>query len=120
LNIHGHHHHAEKFGQLEPYGSDAAFVEKVICEQDSFSDYLPGSDSIRAGQVVWAVRNEMARTVEDFLSRRTRMLILDARSSMKAAPIVAELMAAELGHGAGWVSEQVEQYTELANGYLAV
>ena len=120
LNIHGHHYHAEKFGQLEVYGSDAPLVEKVIGERDSFGDYLPGSDNIRAGQVVWAVRNEMARTVEDFLSRRTRMLILDARSSIEAAPVVADLMAQELGRDDAWASEQVAHYTELAKGYLAI
>jgi glycerol-3-phosphate dehydrogenase len=60
----------------------------------------------------------MARTVEDFLSRRTRMLILDARSSIEAAPVVARLMAEELGHNEEWVRNQVEAYGELAMGYL--
>lgn len=119
LNIHGHHFHADKFGLLESYGSDAPSVEKVIQEQPSYGEFLPGSSTIRAGQVVWAAREEMARTVEDFLSRRTRMLLLDARSSIQAAPVVAELMAKELGHDDNWVREQTELYTELANGYLA-
>ena len=37
-------------------------------------------------EVVWAVREEMARTVEDVLARRTRALLLDARASLRAAP----------------------------------
>jgi glycerol-3-phosphate dehydrogenase len=118
LNIHGHHFHADKFDELEVYGSDAPLVEKVIQEQPSYRDYLPGSEEIRAGQVVWAVRQEMARTVEDFLARRTRMLLLDARSSIEAAPRVAELMAEELGRDLDWVDDEAAQYTELANGYL--
>ena len=92
----------------------------MIDEDPAYGEYLPGSKNVRAGQVIWAAREEMARTVEDFLSRRTRMLILDARSSLKAAPMVAELMARELGRGEAWVREQVEQYKELAMGYLAV
>ncbi|HOY45853.1 MAG TPA: glycerol-3-phosphate dehydrogenase C-terminal domain-containing protein, partial [bacterium] len=60
----------------------------------------------------------MARTVEDFLARRVRALFLDARSSIAAAPAVAEIMAAELGRDAAWARGQVEEYTELAKGYL--
>ncbi len=118
LNIHGHHFHAEKYGVLEVYGSDAPLVGKMFREDPKFDEYLPGSSLIRAGQVVWAVREEMARTVEDFLARRTRMLILDARASIEAAPEVAELMANELGREEGWVRDQVAEYTELAHAYL--
>jgi glycerol-3-phosphate dehydrogenase len=60
----------------------------------------------------------MARTVEDFLSRRTRYLLLDARASVEMAPRVAAVMAKELGRDAGWVASQVSAYTELARGYL--
>jgi glycerol-3-phosphate dehydrogenase len=118
LNIHGHHHHAEQYGPLEVYGSDAPLVESVIAENADFGRHLADSADVRAGQVVWSVRSEMARTVEDFLARRTRMLILDARSSIEAAPMVAELMAAELGREPAWVDEQVKAYTELANAHL--
>jgi len=118
LNVHGHHNHAEKYGPLEMYGSDAPLVEKVINEDQTLSLCLPGTSEVRSGQVAWAVRKEMARTVEDFLARRTRLLLLDARSSMEAAPVVAELMAKELGRDSGWVNAQVEAYVELARTYL--
>ena len=55
----------------------------------------------RAGEVVWAVRHEMARTVEDVLARRTRALLLDARASAEIAPAVAALMADGAGTGRG-------------------
>jgi glycerol-3-phosphate dehydrogenase len=90
----------------------------MINEDPTFSRRLPGRSEVRAGQVAWAVRKEMARTVEDFLARRTRLLILDARLSMEAAPSVAELMAKELGRDSGWVNDQVESYAELANAHL--
>jgi glycerol-3-phosphate dehydrogenase len=72
------------------------------------------------GEVVWAVRHEMARTVEDFLSRRTRSLLLDARASIEMAPRVAEVMAGELGRDMDWQQAQVSAYTELARKYLMV
>jgi glycerol-3-phosphate dehydrogenase len=60
----------------------------------------------------------MARTVEDFLSRRTRSLLLDARASIEAAPRVAKLMAETLGRDASWEAHQVETYRKLAHTYL--
>ncbi len=60
----------------------------------------------------------MARTVDDVLARRVRVLYLDARQSIALAPKVAEIMAAELGRDKNWVRRQVEEYTELAEGYV--
>jgi glycerol-3-phosphate dehydrogenase len=118
LNIHGHHHHAEQYGALEVYGSDAPLLEQLVEEDRELGRVLPGSAGVRAAQVIWSVRKEMARTVEDFLARRTRMLILDARASLEAAPAVAELMSKELGRDSAWVENQLQAYTELANAHL--
>ena len=60
---------------------------------------------------MWAAREEMARTVEDVLARRTRALLLDARASIEAAPRVAEILAAELGRDEPWREDQVRIYT---------
>ena len=60
----------------------------------------------------------MARTVADVLTRRTRALFLDAAASMAAAPLVASLMAEELGYDPEWCRSQVEEYGKLAAGYL--
>jgi glycerol-3-phosphate dehydrogenase len=69
-------------------------------------------------QVIWAVREEMARTVEDVLARRTRALFLNARAAIAMAPRVAELMAHELGQDAAWEAAQVQAFGETARGYL--
>jgi len=73
---------------------------------------------IRAAQVVWAAREEMARTVEDVLARRTRALFLNARAAVMMAPRVAQLMARELRRDAAWQQEQVQEFSELARGYM--
>ena len=73
---------------------------------------------MNAGEVIWAVRHEMAQTVEDVLARRTRWLLLDARSSVEMVPEVAILMAKEMGKGEEWRNEQVDAYTKLADGYI--
>lgn len=61
-------------------------------------------------EVAWAVRHEMARSVEDVLSRRTRALVLDARAAMECAPVVARVVARELGRDGAWEKEQVTAF----------
>jgi len=69
-------------------------------------------------QILWAVRHEMAQTVEDVLARRTRALILDAKASMEVAPKVTTIMAKELSKDKTWEKEQVKNYLTLARNYL--
>ncbi len=73
---------------------------------------------VQCSEVVWAVRNEMARSIEDVLARRTRSLLLDARASIEVAPKVAKLMAHEMSKDDFWIERQVREYTEMAQGYV--
>lgn len=100
------------------YGSDRPFIEKLALERPALHELLHSRLPYRGSEVVWAVRNEMARTVEDVLARRTRALFLDARAASEAAPRVAVLMAAELGRNAEWVEKQVKALAKLAEGYI--
>jgi glycerol-3-phosphate dehydrogenase len=105
-------------GPFSVYGSDAEALRRLLAERPEWDEPLHPALPYRAGEVVWAARCEMARTVEDVLARRTRALILDARASLAAAPRVAALLAAELGRDAAWQRDQVRQFGELAQGYL--
>ena len=102
------------------YGSDAPALREVLAEQPGWDQPLHPRLPYLAGEAVWAVRCESARTVEDVLARRMRALLLDAKASIEAAPRVAELMAGELGYDAAWVEQQVREYTEVATGYVFV
>ena len=118
LPIHGHHGNTEQFGELAIYGSDAPAIEGLRQEAEAYQERLHPDRPTRAAEVVWAVRHEMARTVEDVLARRTRTLLLDARASIAMAPKVARLMAEELDRSERWIEEQVRSYRRLANTYL--
>ena len=72
---------------------------------------------LAAAQVRGYCREEMARRVEDVLSRRSRCLLLDARAAREIAPTVARLMADELGRGDEWISAEVTAFKALAAGY---
>ena len=103
---------------LQVYGSEASSLQAFIAEDPARQVLLHPSLPFVAGQVLWAARCEMARTVEDVLARRTRALLLDARAAIAAAPRVAELLAAELHRDDAWAQAQIESFTTLARGYL--
>jgi glycerol-3-phosphate dehydrogenase len=113
LNVHGFHPGSDKFGHLSVYGSDAPAVQ-LLGPAEPLHPALPYTGA----EVVWAVRHEMARTLEDVLARRTRALFLNARAAIEMAPAVAHLCARELERSSQWESEQVQSFTETARNYL--
>jgi len=70
------------------------------------------------GDVLRAVRDEMAQTVEDVLARRTRALFLDARAAIEIAPKVAKIIALELARDDDWITTQLADFGNLAENYL--
>jgi glycerol-3-phosphate dehydrogenase len=118
LRIHGYHHHAQRFGPLSVYGSDAIAIEEMSRLHPERGRRLHPDLPYVESEVIWAVRWEMARTVEDVLSRRTRALLLNARAAVSMAPRVAELLAAELGQSEAWQRAQVAEFSTLAESYL--
>ncbi len=118
LQIHGYHRHSENFGNLRYYGSDAVDIENLAKSNKDLAEKVhPDADPL-AAEVIWAVRNEMAVNVDDFLARRRRSLFLNARLSMEMAPRVAELMKKELKKSRSWKKEQLEKYENLAGNYI--
>jgi glycerol-3-phosphate dehydrogenase len=61
-------------------------------------------------EAVHAVRHEMARTLDDVLSRRTRARLLARDASAAAANSVAALIAPELAWDDAETARQVESY----------
>jgi glycerol-3-phosphate dehydrogenase len=118
LRIHGFCTDAARLGTLAEYGSDAQALEALIDQNPALGQRLHDALPVSKAQVVWAVREEMALTVQDVLARRTRALQLDARAAMDMAPAVADLMARELGKDGAWQRDQVEEIERLAAGYL--
>jgi glycerol-3-phosphate dehydrogenase len=120
LNIHGFHdaHDAAKqFGALSVYGLDAYEIRKLIDADAGLGEPLHSALPYLKAEVVWAVREEMARTIEDVLARRTRALFLNARAAMAMAPAVAELMGSELGWDEATCAKQLAAFREVASNY---
>jgi glycerol-3-phosphate dehydrogenase len=117
LKIHGYSVQNTN-GSLAYYGEDSLKIDELIASEPTFARTLSDETGIIAAQVVWAVRNEMARTVEDFLARRTRVLFTDAKLAIRLTSAVAEIMMKELGRDELWKQDQVTAFTELAEGYI--
>ncbi len=118
LQIHGWTKRAIDSPNLSVYGADAQAVQDLATAEPALAEKLhPELPYIKA-EVIWAVREEMARNVEDVLSRRTRGLLLGARASVEAAPVVADLMARELGRDEAWKRQAVADYQAVAQGYI--
>jgi glycerol-3-phosphate dehydrogenase len=100
------------------YGSDSPAVKLLAKENTAWKELLDPRLPYIGAEVIWAVRNEMARTIEDVLARRTRALFLDARAARDMAPLVARLMAAELKKDASWEKEQLLSFNSVAKNYL--
>jgi glycerol-3-phosphate dehydrogenase len=116
LRIHGARDLTDS-GDLSSYGSDAPALRELIESDPAHALPIVAGYPFLAGQVVWAARYEMSRTVEDVLARRIRLLSLDVCAAVAAAPAVAEILARELGRDAHWRDEQVREFREMAAGY---
>jgi glycerol-3-phosphate dehydrogenase len=118
MRIHGWLKNYDVHDPLHYYGSDALGIHKLQHEDPKLEEPLHSGLPYTGAEVIWGVREEMARTVEDVLSRRMRALLLDARASIEMAPAVARLLATELGKTKKWQKEQVDVYASLAREYI--
>ncbi|HEX8737422.1 MAG TPA: glycerol-3-phosphate dehydrogenase/oxidase [Pyrinomonadaceae bacterium] len=118
LKIHGFIENAGQFGDLAVYGADALEIQKLIAADKSLGEKLHADLPYTFAEVVWSIRNEAARTVEDVLARRTRALFLNARAAIEIAPKVTEIMARELEKDKDWIEKQIGEFNETAEKYL--
>ena len=72
----------------------------------------PGHPYVRA-EVIYAIRHEMATTLDDVLARRTRLHIFDRPAALAAASGVAALMATELHWDPSEIDRQLANYQQL-------
>jgi glycerol-3-phosphate dehydrogenase len=118
LRIHGYDSGVMQSGTLAAYGADSEKVRGLIAENPALSEILHPKLPYLKAEVVWAAREELARTIEDVLARRTRALFLNAAAASEMAPAVASLLAAELGWDDRTKENQVSKFREVARNYL--
>jgi len=118
LPIHGYLEDTDFESPLYYYGADQKYILESVEKDPGLGDQIHEHFPYIRAEIQWAVNEEMCMTIEDFLARRSRMLFLDARASVEAAPVVAQMMASLLHEDATWISQQLDAYTLLAKNYL--
>lgn len=118
FQIHGSREHPDFSDPLYVYGTDADEIRNLMASAPAMAERLHPDYAYTVGEVVWLVRNEMPRSLEDVLARRMRILFLDARAAMAMAPKVAGILAAEWGKDEAWESSQVKAFNEVASHYI--
>jgi len=118
LRIHGSKTDVNREDHLYVYGSDQEALSALAKENPGWSKKLHPRMPYTQVEVIWGIRYEFARSVEDILARRVRALFLDARAAIDMAPIVAKLIAAELNKDDVWQQQQVNSFSQMAQTYL--
>jgi glycerol-3-phosphate dehydrogenase len=95
------------------YGTEADAV-RALPGADHWL-WRDGSGGFSEAMLRFAVRHEMARTLEDVLARRSRLLFLDARCAEAIAPVVAGLLGEELGRAVS--AAEIADFCQLARQY---
>lgn len=103
----------------ERYGGEANCIARLAASDPDLGHPLASGLPYLRAEVVWAARQEMARTVDDVLSRRTQARHRRVEASMAAAADAAELLASELGWSAAEQQAQTDAYRKTAAVDLA-
>ncbi|MFH6934726.1 FAD-dependent oxidoreductase [Flavobacterium sp. FlaQc-30] len=120
LSIHGNKPTTtlDRMNHLYIYGSDVAEILELQKNEPELKEKLHPDHEFTMAEVVWAIRYEMARTVDDILARRVRLLFLDARAAIESSEKVARVLAKELGHDEAWIHKEISNFKGISRGFL--
>jgi glycerol-3-phosphate dehydrogenase len=120
ISIHGNQKTTtlDRENHLYIYGTDIPEILQLQKIQPELKEKLHPNYEYTMAEVAWAIRYEMARTIEDVLARRVRLLFLDARAAIESSEKVGNLLVKELGHDETWKQNQIIVFKTVANGFL--
>ena len=95
-----------------------ALLTSMLDQDPSLAALIHPQYSYTKAMLIYAIRYEMAITVEDFLARRIRLLFIDAKAAIESCDLVANIMANELKKDANWIASQNHSFKTLAQQYL--
>ncbi|MEZ4902921.1 MAG: FAD-dependent oxidoreductase [Spirosomataceae bacterium] len=103
---------------VRKYGSRAHRVARLTQENEQWAQRLVEKYPYIQAEVIYQVREEMAFTLRDVLARRIRLEIMDWEATQEAIPVVANLMAQELGWSQSQKQQQIEAYLQLIRSFI--
>lgn len=117
LKIHGCENPIDD-NYMNIYGNDRKGIEDLCIKHPELKQKLHPDFPYIEAEVTWFVKNEMAETIEDILSRRLRILFIDATAAIQMSPKIASILAKELKEDKKWEENQIELFNKLASGYI--
>lgn len=120
LSIHGNQKTStlDRENHLYVYGSDIKNIMALQNNNLELKEKIHPDYDFTMAEVAWAIRYEMAITLDDILARRVRLLFLDSRAAISSCEKVARFMSKELGKDELWVTNQISEFKTIANGFL--
>jgi len=120
ISVHGNQKTStlDRENHLYIYGTDISEILQLQETEPELKEKLHPNYEYTMAEVAWAIRHEMARTIEDVLARRVRLLFLDARAAIDSCEKVGNLLAKELGYDDTWKLNQIDEFKTVANGFL--
>jgi len=120
LSIHGNMsvEKVDRTDHLYIYGSDIPAIKALESEKPEFAEKIHPNYDFSVAEVIWAIRNEMAESIEDVLARRVRLLFLDARAAMDSASRVADIFVSERDWEEERKQKEISDFLSLAEGYI--
>lgn len=103
----------------QKYGARAHQVARLAQANKEWKERILPQYPFLKAEVVYAVREEMACTLRDFLARRIRLEITDWQQTLAATPVVAQLMARELGWSENETQRQMADYISLLDFFIS-
>ena len=100
------------------FGTAADTVLNLKKEDDRLMNPIVSEYPAIQAEVVYSVRHEMAATIEDVLARRIGLQLFSWRNAIKAAPVVGQLIANEMGWSVPEMRSAVAQYAAKINRNL--
>ncbi|MEX6313632.1 glycerol-3-phosphate dehydrogenase C-terminal domain-containing protein [Providencia manganoxydans] len=94
----------------ERYGTEAHFVSDILQQDPTLAKPIVEGLPYSEAEVLYAIRHELASTVDDVLARRIRARLMARDASAQAAQRVGELLQQELSFTAEEIKTQVDDY----------
>jgi glycerol-3-phosphate dehydrogenase len=94
------------------YGSNAERMVEAMGADPVLAERFAPDPPVTRAEVQYAVREEMAQTLEDFLERRARLMLWDPGNGLAVAEGVARVMGNALGWSAERVRREVAEYRD--------
>ena len=117
LRVHGYRENPDMSDHTYVYGSDEPEIRELAKRNPEYGEKISEKYDYTVAEVIWAVRNEMARTLDDVLARRVRLQYIDAREALRVAPRVVRVMASEMQRDKAWIDRQLRDYGEILKNF---